>query len=174
MSSLTADLRVIRCNPTDPDPALCQDPTPANIEAIQLYVRDRDPAKAPLVADVTPTWFVVRRLPAAYLSAVIDGIYGVAAQREHAVRAAVHRVEVTGGDVLSVTPRKGASEGTPYLSTEAAHGVALAGNDWVQEIADRFGAETIQELGAVALDLARLPRGRRGPFSPWGGTVASR
>lgn len=174
MSALTADLRVIRCNPTDPDPALCQEPTPENIAAIQAYVRDRDPAKAPLVEGLAPTWFVVRRLPAAYLSAVVDGIYGVASQREHAVRAALHRVEVAGGDVLCVTPRAGAAAGTPFLATEAAHGVHLAGTDWVQELADRFGAETIQEMGTVALDLARLPKGRRGPFSPWGGTVAGR
>lgn len=173
-SPLDPTLRVIRCNPTDPDPALDPSGTPENIERFRAYINSRDPAVAPLIEGVAPTWFVVKRLPAAYLTSVLDAIYPVSAQREHAVRAAIHRIELPGEAALSVTPKKGASQGTPFLSIDAKHGVQLAGDDWVQEIADRFGAETIQELGAVAIDVSRLPRGRQGPFTLWRGTVADR
>ena len=174
VSPISTDLRVVRCNPTDPDPALCTDPTPENIGRIQEYVRTRDPELAPLLPDATPTWFVLRRLPAAYLSSVLDGIYPPAAQREHAVRASCHRVEFPGGECLVVLPKKSAPKDAPWTSREAAHGVALAGDDWVQHLVDEYGAELIQELGSVVIDLSRLPRGRRGPFSQWHGTVAGR
>lgn len=175
MNPLDSTLRILRLNATDPDPALVQENTPETLALYTAYQRDRDPEKLPaLLPDAKPTWFVIKRLPAAYLSAVIDGIFPVSAQRDHAVRAACHRVELPGEAALSATPKKTAKLGTPFLTTEVAHGVNLAGDDWIQELADRFGSETIQEIGQVALDQARLPRGRRGPFSSWGGTVHSR
>lgn len=174
MNPLDTALRVIRCNATDPDPALCQDLAPENIARVQEYIRERDPEKAPIAEGIAPTWFVVKRLPAAYLTSVLEGIYPEAARREHAVRAAVHRVELPGEAALSAVPQKGAAKGTPFLTREAAHGVSLAGDDWIQELTDRYGAETIQELGTVAIDLCRLPKGRRGPFSLWLGTAAGR
>jgi hypothetical protein len=171
MSALDPVLRVVRCNATDPDPAL--DMRPETVEQLVAYIRERDPAKLPLIEGTTPTWFSVRRLPAAYLSSVIEGIYPRAAQREHAVRAAVFRVECPGGEVLEVQSAK-ASPKAPFAGAEVAHGVCLAPESWSQELADRFGAEVLQELGEVALDSSRLPKGRRGPFSSWGGTVAGR
>ena len=174
MNPIAPDLRVIRCNATDPDPALNQSVAPENIAQVQEYLRARDTEKAPLAEGIAPTWFVVKRLPAAYLTSVLEGIYPEAARREHAVRAAVHRVELPGEAALSTTPQKTAAKGTPFLTREAAHGVSLAGDDWIQELVDRFGAETIQELGTVAIDLCRLPKGRRGPFSLWLGTSAGR
>ena len=42
-----------------------------------------------------------------------------------------------------------------------------------QEVADLFGAEVVQEMGALAISLSRLPRGARGPFGYWGGSVLS-
>lgn len=168
MSAISTDLRVVRCNPTDPDPALDQSTTPENIERIRGYVRERDPDKVPLREGETATWFVLRRLPAAYLSSVLDAIYPVASQREHAVRASCHRVELPGGEALVCSADKGAL----WPAREAAHGVTLASAEWIQELVDRWGAELIQELGSVVVDLSRLPRGRRGPFSSWHGTVA--
>lgn len=161
MNPLDPIVRVVRTNPTDPDPALNLATDPDNLSRFVAYRRDRDPEKAPLVEGKTPTWFYVRRLPAAYVASVIDGIYPRAAQRIHAVRAAVCRVELAEGDAL-----------TPTAPTDASFGVSLAPDAWAQDLADRFGAETLQELGEVALDLSRLPKGRRGPFSPWAGTAA--
>ncbi|MBL0219661.1 MAG: hypothetical protein IPQ07_38075 [Myxococcales bacterium] len=174
MNPLDTTLRLVRCNPTDPEPTLTAEVSPENLARLREYLSTRDPEKIPLAEGTVPTWFVVKRLPAAYLSSVLEGIYPRAAQREHAVRAALHRVELPGGEALSVVPRKSAPKGAPFTSTEAAHGVSLAGDDWIQELADRFGAETIQEMGEAIIDLSRLPRGRRGPFSHWGGTVAGR
>lgn len=173
MNPLDSTLRVLRANQTDPDPALNQSGAEENVKAYARYLIERDPDVAPLTEGVPPTWFILRRLPAAYLSSVLDGIYGKAAQREHAFRAACHRVELAGEAALSAVPSKGAAKGTPFTTREAAHGVSLAGDDWVQEVADRFGAETVQEMGQVAIDLSRLPKGRRGPFSGWAGTAAS-
>lgn len=170
---LSNSLRVIRANLTDPDAALNQAGDEENIKRYTKYLIERDPDAAPLVEGVTPTWFVVKRLPAAYLSAVLNGIDTISMRREHAVRAACHRIEVADGDALSAVPSKGAAKGTPFTTRDAVHGVTLAGDDWIQEIADRFGAETVQEIGQIAIDLARLPKGRRGPFLGWGGTAAS-
>ena len=170
---MSNNLRVIRTNQTDPDPALNLATDEENIKRLSKYMIERDPETAPLVEGATPVWFHIKRLPAAYLNGVIDGIFGKAAQYEHAFRAAVHVVEIPGEAALQTTPKKSAVRGTPFLSTEAAHGVQLAGADWTQEIADRWSDDTVMEMGRTAIDLSRLPKGRRGPFSGWGGTVAS-
>lgn len=174
MTPLAPTFRVVRTNATDPDPSLSQENTSENVERYATYQRTRDPEALPSQVDgIEPTWFVLRRLPAAYLTSVIDAIYPPSAQREHALRAALLRVELPGEAALARAPT-GSPKAAPFQVREAVHGVLLAGDDWVQEIADRYGAETIQELGQVALDHARLPRGRRGPFSSWAGTVAGR
>jgi hypothetical protein len=47
----------------------------------------------------------------------------------------------------------------------------MAPDAWAQEIADRFGAEVVQEMGETILTHSRLPRGARGPFGFWGGSA---
>lgn len=157
MNPLDVVVKVIRCNSTDPDPALDLEQP----RAVGEYAVSRDSEKAPLREGVEPCWLYVRRLPAAWMATVLDGVFPLAARRVLAFRAAVQRVEPPGDAAM-------------VAEVEAAQlGVQLAKEAWVQEVADRFGSEVLQELGQVAMDLSRLPRGKRGPFSYWGGTVAS-
>jgi hypothetical protein len=41
----------------------------------------------------------------------------------------------------------------------------------IDKIADLFGYETVQEIGGVAFERARLPRAARGPFCYLGGSA---
>jgi hypothetical protein len=36
--------------------------------------------------------------------------------------------------------------------------------EWIGELTRRFGSDTIEEIGAVIIERARLPEGARGPF----------
>ena len=166
---LATIVRCVRCNVLDPDPAFVDPPTdPAArekyIAAVGKYILERDPDDAtPLLREgVTPTWFHVRRLSLAWCNEALDDVVKIGARRALAFRAAMHRVECSDGAVML-------AEG---LDPDQ-FGVRVAPRAWAQEVSDRFGAETIQEMGQVAIDLARLPKGRRGPFSPWGGTALS-
>lgn len=165
---LSTTLRALRCDATDRDPAIIDPPTDADgakafIAQWAGYVRSRDEADLTglLREGVAPTWFIVRRLPAAWLCSVLDGVFPLAARRALAFRAAVQRVEVPDAPMVAAD-----------LGPEQ-YGVALAPEAWMQTVVDRFGGDVIQEMGQVAIDLSRLPKGRRGPFSPWGGTVLS-
>lgn len=174
MSTLAPLLVVVRCNPTDPDPALHMIGSTAEETAdlskrMMEYIKTRDPEKVPTREGFTPTFFRVKRLPAAFFTGVLANVYPVEQRRHVAFQAACHQVDVTEGTPL-VAER---SEKAQFKLSPASYGVEMAGDDWCQEIADRFGLETVQELGQVALDLCRLPKGKRGPFGFWGGTVAS-
>jgi len=58
-----------------------------------------------------------------------------------------------------------------FVASKADFGVTMAPDAWAQEIADRFGAEVVQEMGETILTHSRLPRGARGPFGFWGGSA---
>ena len=166
---------MVRINPTDQDPAL-------DFEAmlgpgrdgkpLQDYIRTRNPELLVFKPGETPTWFHVQRLSAAFVADVLDGVFPLAARRMLAFRAAVHVVALPHGETLKAHTKSTAPEGADFVCTTGDHGVQVAPVDWVQETADRFGAETVQELGQVALDSARLPRGKQGPFGSWAGSAA--
>ena len=174
MSSLSAVLHVVRCNPTDPDPALAsvgateEETVDIRRRALE-YIRDRDPDKVPVREGLTPTWFRLKRLPAAFFSGVLANIYPVEQRRYVAFQAACHQIDVTEGTPLVAEK----AEKAQFKLSPASYGVEMAGDDWCQEVADRFGLETLQEIGQVALDLCRLPKGKRGPFSYCGGGALS-
>jgi hypothetical protein len=147
-----------------------------NERPITQYAKTRDEQFLRLREGVTPTWFYLRRLPAAWMAQQLDPLFHRAQQRVMAVRAALHQIETaTDGkaETLQTTPMSEVKPGTLYPCTLTDHGVQLAPMEWVQEIADRWGAETVQEMGELIITMSRLPRGRRGPFGWWGGTVAS-
>lgn len=173
-TTLATVLPVVRCNPTDPDPSMnaigatAEETAELNKRAME-YIKTRDPAQYPTREGMTPTWFRVKRLPAAFFTGVLANIYPVEQRRHVAFQAACHQVDVTEGTPL-VAER---GEKALFRLAPASYGVEMAGDDWCQEIADRFGLETVQEIGQVALDLCRLPKGKRGPFSYWGGGALS-
>jgi hypothetical protein len=175
VASPLAPLKVVRCSPSCPDPALdtsVDEETGRPRSDLRAYIQTRDASVLAFKADVAPTWFHVKRLPEAWLAEVLDTVHPLAAQRRAAFRAAVHLIETSEGP-LKVTPQKQGDKTSQYVAHRADHGVEMAPSDFVQEVADRFGAEVIQEMGAVALDFARLPRSARGPFSLWDGTVVT-
>ena len=175
MDPTSKTLRCIRINPTDPDEAL--DPAamakPLDGEAVSRgarYMLTRDEKYLAFREGASPVWFNLRRLSAAWMVDVLDGLFGAPQQRMLAFRAACHAIEAP-GEPLVVSPA--GSKGARFVAAEPNHGVSLAPEEWVQEVADRFGLETVQEMGRVAIDLSRLPRAARGPFGYWGGSVAS-
>lgn len=167
-------LRVVRVNPTDPDPAVDSDKSD-----LRRYILTREEDALAFKEGMHPVRFDVKRLPAAFCTDVLDAVYPLASRRLLAFRAAVSRVEdqngpvVEDGKALVVYDEKSAPKGAPFVARDGEHGTDIAPVDFAQAVADRFGAECIQELGQVALDFARLPRGKRGPFTSWGGSVAS-
>ena len=173
MSALAPVLKVVRCSPSNPEPALDRAAMMATDGAakalVAQYIETRDPECLRFVEAVTPTWFVLRRLPLAFMTGVLDQVYPRSAQRVLAFRAACHAVE--GAEPLSVEAP--GTKGARFEATQADAGVTLAPMEWAEEIAQVYGAEVVQEMGEIALTHSRLRRGARGPFGFWGGSVAS-
>jgi superfamily II DNA or RNA helicase len=128
--------------------------------------------------DALEAWRVLR-CPDVELSAsecltlrqrVLDGVFSASSQRVLAFRAACHAVMVP-GEPLSVSLH--GTAGSRFVASPPDRGVSFAPAEWVDEIVDRFGLETVQEMGRVAIDHSRLPKGARGPFGLWHGSVAS-
>lgn len=181
-SQLATTLRVVRINLTDQDPALDVEAMgarvdPADETSLSLlgrYIRDRDESDLRFREGQRPTWFHVKRLPAAYLTGVLDGIFPLADRLRAAVAASVHFVECADGTALRCVPKAQATRTDAFLTETGLAGVEIARPEWVQELVDRYGAELLAELGTVILTQSRLPRGKRGPFEYWGGTVLTR
>lgn len=168
-------LRCIRQNSTSPDPAL-DGPAMAlpaegdTMARLGRYMLTRDETLLVFRADgPKPVWFNLRRLSAAWMTDILDGLFSASAQRVLAFRAACHSID--GPEPLTVAAH--GTKGALYVAGEANHGVSLAPPEWVEEVAERFGLETVHEIGRVAIDFSRLPRGARGPFGYWGGSVAT-
>ena len=169
-SSLSVVLKCASLSRIPADPALDLDAMRASADgdARIKYAFTRDNALLVTREGAEPEWFHVRRLPAMWLPRL--EVCATAGERYTlAFRAAVHAIDVT-GEPLRVSPpgEKGRWEATPMDA-----GVSLAPVEWVQEIADRFGLEVVHEMGRVAIEASRLPKGARGPFTSWGGTVAT-
>jgi hypothetical protein len=180
-SSPLTPKRVLRFNPTDPDPAIDTEKTD-----LRAYITTRELDGVVFVPDSNPVYFNVDRLPQAFLTDVLDAVFPLAARRLLAFRAAVHRVEDGNGPVASMGDsgnqdgpplvaytEKLAPKGAAFVCRDGEHGTDVAPVAFAQAVGDLYGAETIQELGQVALDFARLPRGKKGPFTSWAGSVAS-
>lgn len=177
-SAIATGFRVVRTNNTDRDPAIdvvANAAAPLDADGrspFGRYIQSRDEADILLREGVVPAWFNLRRLPAAWIAEMIDPLFIIAQQRIMAVRAGCPRVDDPDGPI-EITQPADVKPGSRFPALEHKHGVVLAPVEWVQELADRYGSETVQEMGQVILDHSRLPKGRRGPFSFWGGTVAT-
>ena len=173
-SPLAPMLKVVRCSLSNPEDAIDQEammvvPEGSTDPLVSQYIRTRDEALLRFTADATPTWFHIRRLPLAWMADQLDRILTRSSQRILAFRAACHSIEVTGGPLSVVAPK----EKGDFVAAKSDFGVTLAPMEWVEEIGARFGAEVVQEMGEVAINHSRLPRGARGPFVWWGGSVAT-
>lgn len=166
--ALTPTIRVVRCNATCPDEAI--DVT-AMGDDLATYIRTRDEALLKFRDGMKPTWFTVRRLPAAFFRVLDREPYPVA-RNQLAFRAAVHAIEAE-GEQLATVPARDAQVVDRFGCVKAEGGIDLAPEAWVDEIGDRWGLETVHEIGQVGVDFSRLPKAARGPFSLWLGTVAT-
>lgn len=175
MSALAPTLKAVRCSPSNPEPALdaavmfAPPEDGAEGTRAERYIRTRDPELLAFTTDAQPTWFHLRRLPLAWVVGVLDLLTTRSAQRVLAFRAACHLVDGPGGPLKAQPP----GEKGPYVAKRADHGVHLAPEEWAQEIADRFDADVVQEMGEIAITASRLRRDARGPFGWWGGSAAS-
>lgn len=175
MDPTSKTLRCVRINSTSPDPALDVSAMSAAAEGATVsraarYIMTRDEAMLAFRADAPPpVWFNMRRLSAAWMTDVLDGLFSASAQRVLAFRAACHSIEAP--EPLTVAAH--GTKGARFVAGESNHGVSLAPEEWVQEVAEIYGLETVHEVGRVAIDFSRLPRGARGPFGFWGGSVAT-
>jgi hypothetical protein len=184
ISPLASTFRVLRCNQSDPDPAIdvvamtakpstsadgaeLQVSTPVPPSILAQYIQTRDEELLKLLEGATPCWFHLKRLPAAFLASVIDSLLNRSEQRIMAVRAGLHRVEDPSGALSVVGPK----EKGEFVASKGDHGTLIAPPAWAQELADRYGAETVQEMGELVLTHSRLRRGAKGPFGYWGGSV---
>lgn len=176
-SPLAPVLKVLRCSPTNPDPAISEAMIGApvaegeKLSPLAKYISTRDAALLVFNDGITPTWFHLKRLPAAWLAGSLDQVYPRSLQRIIAFRAGCHAVEGAPSETLAVLPPK--STGA-FVATKSDFGVTLAPEAWVQEVADVFGAEVVQEMGELIITHSRLRRGAQGPFGSWGESVASR
>jgi len=170
--------RCIRTNPTNPDEAL--DPKAMAEEVVgedgksrsrwAAYILTRDESLLRFRDGAgEPAWFTLRRLPAMWMCDVLDSLFGPSQQRLLAFRAAVVGVAAP-GEPLVVAPPGGTGA---FVASAPDRGVTLAPEAFVEAVVERFGLEAVQEIGRVAIDFSRLPKGSRGFFGSWHGSVAS-
>lgn len=160
-------VRVVLINDTDPDPALdVVAMRKAHGDDVLLqYLRTRDPALLCFRDGVEPTWIDVQRLPAAFVARHIAPVASLDERRLQAFRASVRAV----GKLTTVAP----TETSEHRRHAADFGVEVAPEGFVQSVADTYGAEAVQELGQLAVDIARLRRGARGPYFFWASLTAT-
>ena len=177
MKNPIATLRVVRVNPACPEE--CIEAT-ANKEQIAEYIRTRDPEALVFPPEYSAIVFEVLRLPQPFVADVLSGIHPYDSRRLLAFRAAVHNVFVgkldstelakdSEGNLLVCKDKKSSGKNAAFVSADGDHGTDIAPLSFVQAIANLYGYDTIMELGQVAIDFAKLPDGKKGPFTLWVG-----
>ena len=150
----TTSLRTPTC-----DPAIRLD-APNVAALLSAYERSRSDADRdalPLHPGATLSIFTVAPLTAAAFRFVMGGMGVERAQR--AVLACCHRY--TGDD--GVEHRAQAHGGV--TATPGAKGFDLAGEEWLEHLADRFGHAALEEIAAVAITRAEVGARAVAPFA---------
>lgn len=132
------------------------------------YWRSADPSTLPMKDGQKPVFFTLARMPASYL-ATIMGDANIERRRMLAVLGSLRSVGREGEPPIIevLPPRPAPPEGSRFVGTIEA-GALVAPAELLQELVDLYGYESAQQLGAWAIDMARLPKDSRGPFSYWG------
>ncbi len=147
LGPLATNVRVVRVNARYLDPAL--DAVEMNLEA---YRTTRDPALVKCREGMKPAWFVIRRLKAAFMLETLDSFEGN--QRlSLAARAGLVAVETAEGVRLE-----------PASVTSGAYETPIADAAWLDTITQRFGLDTVREMGRLVVELSTLGEGVRGPL----------
>lgn len=166
-------LRIILCNDTYADPAIdrkkADEPSegPGSGSAMVRYWTSGDASLLPLKPDARPVYITIARLPALYLAALMTDT-NVERRKMRALLGAFRSAGVEGEkpllEVLPPSPEP--PEGSPFVGT-MQDGTLVAPATLVQEIVDRWGYESAQQIGQWALDHARLPKEKRGFLGFW-------
>ena len=129
-------------------------------EELKKYRETRAKGLVKVKGDSQPAWAVVKRLPPSYTPSLAP--FDSATIYALAFKAAVHLIRMPDGTDLRPKPEQ--------LSASRP-GVEMAGDEWVDEIGNRFGMDFVIEVGRVAYEFARMPLDPavRFPFSSWGG-----
>ena len=145
-------LEIVATNGQFCDPAIDADVPDAD-ERMARYRETRELDALAWREGVERTVFVCQRVPAAYAACVLANMSGTT-RLVSAVLAGCHLVRLPGGQTLA--PKRAPRGGN--------HGVQIAESEWLDALRDRFGLETLYEIGRVIDDAARLPKGAKGPF----------
>lgn len=164
---MSATLKVLRCSLSNIDPAIDVEAMRATQDLLAQYITTRDSDLLAMRPGVTPVWFHLRRLPAAWLP-TLDTVFPLSEQRALAFRASCHLIEGA-AEPMCVHPAE--TKDARFVAGRSDRGVSLAPDAWLQEVVDLFGAEVVQEMGLLAIRHSVLPRGARGPFGFWGGSA---
>lgn len=142
------------------DPAIDID-APGASAALSAYQRSRseeDRAKLPLRAGMRPALFTIARLSQSSMRFVMAGA-NTLEQAQQAVLVGCHRFTMP--------------DGTEHRAAVTAAGgnIALAEREWLDVIADEFGASAIVELGTAILQWTQAPKRALTPFGSVPGLV---
>lgn len=141
-------LEIVRVNAKHMDPAL-------DLDAMDLdaYRKTRDPELIKCREGQTPARFRIKPLKAAY---VVDALESQLQKTRYtmAVLASCHEITLHNGEVIK-----------PARMERAIFETQIADASWLDVIRNKFGLETVYEIGRVAFERATLPEDARGPFS---------
>ena len=159
-----APLLVLATNTVYCDPAIDTSEheasdVPTAAERMEAYRRERDVAKLILRDDPKPTYFVCKPIGASACAKHLDHLPQLRAFL-NAFVFGCHEIRLASGEVVKPAKLSGDRDGVTAPEKE---------NAWIDEVARRFGLETIYEIGSVIYSRARLPEEARGPFYYPGG-----
>jgi hypothetical protein len=157
-SSLLSVRKVVRVNKQNPDPSL-----DLAVMDVDAYAMTRNQDLIVMKEGERPDLFVIGRIPGSILMLLKHNGKSLSENALLGFRVACHRVELANGDILEASDFIKEKIGSKIVHT--------AKEDWFDTVLDRFGYDTILEMGQVAIDHAGLPLGADGPFLCWVGTV---
>lgn len=124
--------------------------------SVMAYRLSRDFGELKFKEGAKPTVFVVQKLPRALLRGPLAHTENLPEKRLLAFKLACHRIELPDGNVMSPQDK---------WCEKGISGTTVASDEWADLVADKFSQDTIDEIGLVAIDFARLAKDAAGPFS---------
>ena len=160
MQNPLAPIDVLATNSTFCDPAIDMSESddasmPSADDRLAENRRTRDLARLVLKTGEAPTRFVCKPLSPSVVARLLDDRSTVQA-RLAAFVFGCHEIKLPDGSSLRPGKMLPQSGGITAPADE---------NKWIDEVARRFGLDTIYEIGSVIYERARLPESARGPFS---------
>jgi hypothetical protein len=144
-------IEVVRTHENNIDPAI--DRKASNLAE---YRRTRDLVHLVMKEGMKPAVFVVQPMARRFVTIQIDAIRGNPAfAAEQCFLSTCHEIRMPDGNVMRPT----------QVLRDAPYGMRMASNEWLEECQDEFGNDVIQEIGAMAYERAKLPKGASGPFA---------